>query len=116
MSKDYLIDKWDSLDVYTKMSIVSIVNIYTGELDELNYYENNEDFFNTFYSGRLDELVRAICYGDYNYTDEYVKINVYGNIESATIYNIENELDSCKDEIIDAVFDNNLEAEVENII
>lgn len=59
------------------------LNSYNGCLDYLDYYENGEDFFNTFFQ-TMDEAVRAVCYGEYNYTDEYVIINAYGNCDSCS--------------------------------
>ena len=32
------------------------------------------------------EAIRATYYGDYNYNDEYVKFNGYGNIDSYSEY------------------------------
>lgn len=44
-------------------------------------YENDEDFFEENFSN-ADSAVRAVCYGEYHYTDEYVVFNAYGNLES----------------------------------
>lgn len=43
---------------------------------------NDEDFLNTFFHNNPDSLARAICYGNYHYTDNYVKFNGYGNLET----------------------------------
>ena len=81
------------------------VNSYNGGLDYLDYYENGEDFFQMFFEGRIDECVRAICYGDYNYMDDYVKFNAYGNLTSANEWEYEQEIEDYKNEIIDNYLD-----------
>ncbi|WP_312697074.1 hypothetical protein [Sphingobacterium mizutaii] len=45
-------------------------------------YENDDDFFNTYFEGNPTEAVRACHYGEYNYNDPYVKYNGYGNLDS----------------------------------
>ena len=95
------IEKYDNLDVQEKLNLINEVNGYNGQLEEFNYYENDEEFFKLFFSGKEYELARAISYGDYNYMDAYVKIDVYGNLVSMTSYELEKELDKYTDEIID---------------
>ena len=45
-------------------------------------YNNDEDFFQTFFDGKLMEAIRSISYGDYNYSHEYVKFDGYANLQS----------------------------------
>lgn len=52
-----------------------------------------------------DEVARAVCYGDYNYMDAYVKFNAYGNLESVNEWEYEKEIQDYKDEIIEAYID-----------
>lgn len=76
------------------------INSYDGRLSELDYEYNDEDFFNTFYSNNPYELARAISYGSYEFTDEYVRIDVYGNLESISEYSFNDLVEEYKDEII----------------
>ena len=85
--------------------LVRAMNSYDGAFEDLDYWENGEDFFQTFYSNKIDEAVRAVCYGDYTYTDEYVKINTYGNLESANESDIEDEISYWAADIIDRLID-----------
>lgn len=78
------------------------VNSYNGGLDWLEYWENDEDFFNTMYEDNPMEAARAVCYGEYNFTDEYVRINAYGNLTSANEWEYNREIDDYKEEIIEA--------------
>lgn len=76
------------------------INSYDNRLDNLDYEYNDEDFFNTYYKGNPYELARAIGYGSYDYNDEYVRIDVYGNLESISEYSFNGLVEEYKDEII----------------
>lgn len=45
-------------------------------------YNNDEDFLETFFEGRILEFARASSYGDYNYNHDFVKFDGYGNLET----------------------------------
>lgn len=44
-------------------------------------FENDDDFFDTYFS-KPQEAVRACYYGEYKYSDTYVKFNGLGNLDS----------------------------------
>ena len=100
--KEYLKEKL-TIEQLTEMT--QSVNSYNGELDWLEYWVNDEDFFNTFYYNNPMEVARAVCYGEYNFTDGYVKINAYGNLTSVNEWEYEKEIQDYQDEIIDAYLD-----------
>lgn len=77
------------------------INSYDGRLSELDYEENSWDFFSTYYNGNPYEVARAINYGSYNYNDEYVRINVYGNLESISEWGFEDLIKDYQTEIIE---------------
>ena len=64
-------------------------NLSNDELLEVNnqyneyeqIYFNDEDFFQMFSNGY--EVAKAIFYGNYNYPHAFVKINDFGELESA---------------------------------
>jgi len=93
--------------------LVSECNSWDGSLEDYCYYENDEEFFNMFFEGRIDEAVRATYYGDYKYTDKYVRFNGYGNLDSVNEYQLEDELQDRAEEIFDTWFelyqDNNVD-------
>ena len=45
-------------------------------------FSNDEEFFSTFFSDTM-EAVRAVCFGEYRYQDDWVQFNGYGNLESS---------------------------------
>lgn len=68
------------------------VSAHNQMCDNLNYpddqiFSNDEEFFNTFFDNRVLEAVRAVAYGDYNYSHDWVKFNGYGNLESTNYPN-----------------------------
>ena len=77
------------------------INSYDNRLENLDYQENNEEFFDTYYNNKPYEVARAIYYGDYNFNDEYVKINVYGNLESISEWGFEDLIKDYQTEIIE---------------
>lgn len=83
-----------NVNVNRMLSLISELNSYDGSFEYYDYYENGEYFFETFYSGRIDEAVRASFYGDYRYMDDFVKINDYGNLTSKCKYELEREFES----------------------
>lgn len=86
--------------------MVQEVNCWNGQLEDYYYYENDEYFFKEFFQDRVDEAVRETYYGEYNYMDDYVRFNAYGNLDSCNEYEYEKELEDNKEEIIEAYIDN----------
>ena len=86
MKKDKLIALFvECYDNCTLRSKIEIHNIYVRENNfsyEGEIERNDEDFFNLFFEGKPMEAVRAASYGHYNYADDWVWFNAYGNLES----------------------------------
>lgn len=81
--------------------MLSEVNGYDDSLDYLDYRLNDEDFFRTFFENNLLEIARAISYGEYKYTDDYVTFNGLGNLETISKYKYEEMIEESRDEIVD---------------
>lgn len=47
------------------------------------------------------EAVRAAYFGEYQYSDDYVRFNAYGNLKSVSTWDFEQELKDGKDEIVE---------------
>lgn len=84
------------------MAMVQEVNSWNNGLDFLDIWENDDNFFNTFFSGEPMKVARAIHFGDYNYNDQYVTFDVYQNLVSYTGYEVEEWLKSYEEEIIES--------------
>ena len=103
----------EKLTVDDLKNMVLSINSYDNRLDNLDYQENSEDFFSAYYSNNPYEVARAVYYGDYNFNDEYVKINVYGNLESISEWGFDDLIKDYKTEIIEEYL--NIIEEDENI-
>ena len=84
------------------MFMAQEVNSWNGELEYLSVWENEDDFFNTFFSGDPMEVARAISFGDYNYNDEYVAFSGCGNLVSYNEYQVRKLLKDFEEEIIES--------------
>ena len=93
--REYLLNDMDELDC-----IVREINGWDGSLDWLEAYENDEEFFDMFFANTM-EAVRSVCYGNYNYSDDLVRLDGYGNLESFSRWEYEDELKDNIDDIIE---------------
>ena len=92
--KNYLLNHIDEIG-----DIIIEINSIDGSLDFLEFFDNDEEFFNTFFYNNPTEAVRSAYYGDYNYCDNYVRFNGYGNLESFNDYDLEKEYKEYIDDI-----------------
>lgn len=93
--KEYLLNNLEELK-----ELVEEINAYNNEFEDLAVYENDDEFFDLFFQSPMD-AVRACYYGNYNYCDDYVKINTYGNVNSCNEWEYEEELQNRIDDVID---------------
>ena len=102
MKKENLLNEIKGLllnDFNTLEDAVRELNSWNACLDYLEVYSNDEEFFEMFFEGNPMEVARAIYYGDYNYNDEYIKFNGYGNLESFSEYDYKELLEENIEEI-----------------
>ena len=106
---EYLKDNTDLL-----REMVGEVNGYNGYLDGYVWYDNDEYFYSDFFNDKM-EVARAVFYGgnDYNFTDDYVRFDAYGNLETSNDWEIARDLQDGVEEILDAFLeeynDNNVD-------
>ena len=105
--KDYLLNHIDEIG-----NIINDINNIDGSLDFLEYFENNEEFFDTFFYNNPSEAVRSSYYGNYNYCDKYVKFNGYGNLESFNDYELEKEYKDYIDDITKSLLEHYEEIDI----
>lgn len=78
---------------------VDYINITLGY--DLQVYDNDEEFFDLFYSMNPYEAVTSALYGDYRVNDDYVTFDGYGNLVSLNKGDLEHMVDDYKEEFID---------------
>jgi hypothetical protein len=77
-------------------------------------YNNDEEFFNTFFDGKVLDAVRAVSYGDFNYSHEFVMFNGYANLESFSDPTDKIDLSEIAEDIMENENDYNIEFEEED--
>lgn len=85
--------------------LVYSINSHDESLIDLEYHYNDEEFFNIFFGINTMDAVRAVCFGDYRYNDDFVRFDGYGNLESVNKYELMAEYDLYKDEIADKIIE-----------
>ena len=112
--REYLLNNEETL-----LDVVSELNSWNGCLDNLDFWENDEEFFNTFFDNPMD-AIRATYYGNYNYNDDYVKFNGYGNIDSYSEYErieeIKDNIDDIVENLVEYYYNIYINEELENLI
>ena len=98
--KEFLLNNEETLK-----EVVKELNSWNGCLDYLDVYENDEEFFKMFFTDPM-EAVRATQFGNYNYSDDYVKFNGYGNLDSCSEWEFVQDLQDNIDEIVDLLIEN----------
>ena len=68
-------------------------------------YDNDNDTYQMLFGDNIDEALRAASYGDFNYTDSYVVINGYGNLDTFS-YLCSSKCPVDKDELADYFYEN----------
>jgi hypothetical protein len=98
------------IDIINDMNEAELVQLNNEYCQAQNYSDNeiffnDEDFFSTFFEKDVIGAVRAVSYGSYNYSHEYVKFNGYGNLESFSYFNTD-ELCESVETIAEYIADN----------
>lgn len=96
-----LLKEYTNGDYEILKDFVSAVNHYNGELEDYYYFYNDSEFYDIMFADK-EEVARAVYYASsYCFTDEYIKINVYGNCETIDDYEYSCLLRDNEDEIIE---------------
>ena len=72
------------LEELTNDELLTIHNEYCSEnnYSDSMIFDNDEEFFETYFSSAFD-AIRAVSYGDYHYSNKYVRFDGYANLESS---------------------------------
>lgn len=90
-------------DVGLTRLIISDIWCYKGELADYVWYENDKEFFDTYYYNDPMEAVRATLYGVYDWYDDFVKIDYDGNLKSCTRYELQKDIENNIEEIMEKI-------------
>ena len=89
--KNQIIELINNMD---QNELVQLNNLYCQSADiyDSEVFSNDEEFFAMFYPNEGDGLkvAQAVCYGDYNYSHDWVTFNGYGNLQSYGYFTTDN--------------------------
>ena len=80
--------------------ILQKVNGWDGSLEDYDYMEM-EQLDEMLNSVEPTEVLRMAHFGEFNWSDDYFTINVYGNLESISEFEFEDMLKDNHDEIVE---------------
>lgn len=86
------------------LNLAQDIESYNGALE--GWRINGKEFFDCYFDGDTLGAVRAVCYGTYNYSDDYVKFDAYGNLESGNQWDVQEDILLEEDTILDEILQN----------
>ena len=92
------------------LNLAQDIESYNGALE--GWRINDKEFFDYYFDGDVIEAVKAVCYGDYQYSDDYVKFDAYGNLESGNQWDVQQDILLEEDTILDEILENHHELDV----
>lgn len=96
------------------------VSSYNGMFEEIGCcYDDLDEFLEVYFSNSSD-AIRAWHYGNASYMDDYFRIDAYGNIESLLEYQLLDECEDNRDDIVEEyvrlVQENNIDDSYNNYV
>lgn len=96
-----------------------LLTIHNEYCQQANYtddevFYNDNEFFEMYFADKVLDAIRAVCYGEYEYTDEYVKFNGYGNIESSNYLDDLIDIDELAQYVLENPYDFDIELQDED--
>lgn len=81
MTLEQFTERFNDLSTCEKVSIYNNYQVEHGDPDDmLNPFD--KDFFDLCFDGDPMEAARATHFGEIDWNDEYIRFDVYGNLES----------------------------------
>ena len=99
------------INAMSQSDLINLNNIYAREIQgnfDNEIWDNDEDFFNSFFENDVMGVVRAISYGDFRFMDNFVKFDGYGNLESFNFFDI-NDLCELPETMAEDIINNFIE-------
>ena len=93
-----------SLSFEELLNLAQDIESYNGALE--GWRINDKEFFDCYFDGDTLGAVRAVCYGTYNYSEDYVKFDAYGNLESGNQWDVQEDILLEEDTILDEILEN----------
>lgn len=100
MKYETFTEKFSELSTNDKIAIFNEYCLEYGDSDKM-LYSFDEDFFFMAFNDPM-EAARATFFGNIkNWSDEYIRFNAYGNLESVGEYDVNEEIEGYLEEIFE---------------
>ena len=73
----------EQLNNLSKGDLMSCYNQYAQNNSYEEVYSNDGDFFEMMYGTNVMDAVRAVCFGDYEYSHKFVMLDGCANLKSS---------------------------------
>lgn len=91
-------EKFSKLDSDEKINIYNEFCREHGDIDKM-FEVFDEEFFKIFFTNPYESARATFCGEIQSWSDEYIRFNAYGNLESFTEYDAEKEAEDYVDDI-----------------
>jgi len=78
------------LNTLDSSTLITTWNEYCADECMEDYIHSNDEYFFEEMFEKADEAVWAVCFGNYDYEDDYVVFNGYGNLDTFNFSDDEN--------------------------
>lgn len=85
----YELFDYDLAELYDQLPSVAQENLSVSE-----WMSHDEEFYNIYFSEKPADAVRAAIFGDVHWSDDYVRFNGYGNLETKSQIPYNDEADT----------------------
>lgn len=85
----YELFDYDLAELYDQLPSVAQENLSVSE-----WMSHDEEFYNIYFSEKPADAVRAAIFGDVHWSDDYVRFNGYGNLETKSRIPYDDEADT----------------------
>ena len=83
-----------------RRKVINEINCFNGDLQFLNFYDNDEYTLNGLFSSP-SEAIRSAYFGNYDFNKPFIRLDGCGNLESLDEYEIREEEKEYIDDIVD---------------
>ena len=103
MNKQQAMEKYiDNMNSEELRELVRDIYTWDGSLDNLEV-DPMDEFDELMSNSKPTELAQMIQYGDFNINDDWFGFDGYGNLVSYSDSELDDEIEDCKDDIVDVL-------------
>lgn len=81
----------DTIKTFNDEELIQLNNEYCESINAMDdtIYSNDSEFLEMAFGTNVDAVARAIFYGDYNYSHNWVRFDGYGNLQTFNWFGVD---------------------------